>query len=394
VDVLLLKTLRWIFGYACFKVSGGYPEKFINLSVKENIRLWDLKKESGNLHGKVIASEYKFLRKMARKANSHIRVKQKCGLPFFMSRYKKRIGFLVGGLIFVAILGFFSMYIWSVKVVGNDTIPTQEILKAMEEVGVSPGSLKRRINAPMAEQMSMAKLDNVAWMSLNISGSCANILIKEKVKTPEIFSVGEPCNVISCEDGQIERLETYNGIPMVAVGDVVTKGQLLISGVSESADSKNLFLDADGKVFAKVRRKIREAVKLRRLEAVDTGKIVRKYRIKICGLEIPIGYWYKTDDRFRSEISVNSPKIFGAELPVEIFKEEHYEQECGEIVLTPEEAKAEAGRKISEREQSELKEAHVLERTENAGEENGEYVVEVNITCIDNIGKKERISFD
>lgn len=391
---LLLKVLRWIFGYAHFEVTGGYPEKFINLSVKENINLWDLKKESGDLRGKVIASDYKFLKKIAQKANSNIDLKQERGLPFFALKYKKRVGFLAGGLSFVFILGFFSMYIWSVKVEGNDTIPTQEVLKAMEELGVAPGSLKRRIDVPMVKQLSMMKLENVAWMSVNINGSCVNVLIKEKVKTPEIFSEGEPCNVVASEDGQIERLETYKGIPMVAVGDVVTKGQLLISGVSESADSKNLFLNASGKVFAKNRKKIKESVKLISLKALDTGKIINKYRIKILGLEIPIGNWHKTDDSFRTEISVISPKIFGAELPVKIYKEKCCEQQCGEVVLTSEEAKAEAERKISEREEAELAGTQILDKSVDAREENGEYTAEVNVICISDIAVKEKISFD
>ncbi len=391
---LLLKVLRWIFGYASFEVTGGCPEKFINLSVKENINLWDLKKESEDLRGKVIASDYKFLKKIAKKANSHIKVKRKRGLPFIIFRYKKRIGFLAGGLIFIAILCFFSMYVWSVKVSGNETIPTHEILKTVEEFGVSPGSLKHRINAPMVEQLSMIKLNNVAWMSVNISGSCVNILIKEKVKSPEIFSEGEPCNVVAREYGQIERFETYRGTPEAAVGDVVTKGQLLISGVSESADSKNLFLNADGKVFAKTRRTIKESVKLSSLEAADTGKIIKRYRIKIFGLEIPIGLWQKIDDSFRSEISLNSLKIFGAELPVKIYKENWYEQECSEIILTSEEAKAEAEKKISDRENTELAGAQILEKFVDIKEGNEEYGVEVSFICIEDIGKKEQISFN
>lgn len=383
-----------MFGYASFEVTGGYPEKFINLSVKNNINLWDLKKEKGDLSGKIIASDYKFLKKFAEQANSHIELKSKRGLPFITFKYKKRIGFIAGGLIFVAILWTFSMYVWSIKVAGNDTIPTQEILKTMEELGVSPGSLKYRIDVPMVEQMSMMKLNNVAWMSININGSCVNILIKEKVKTPEIFTEGEPCNIVAREDGQIERLETYRGTPMVTVGDVVTQGQLLVSGVSESADSKNLFLNADGKVFAKTRKKIRETVKFVSLKAMDTGKVIKRYRIKTFGLEIPIGLWNKTDDNYRSEISLNSLKIFGVELPIKIYTEIWYEQECGEIILTPEEAKLETEKRVNEKENTELDGAQILDKSVDSREENGEYIMEVNFICIENIGKKEQISFN
>ncbi len=394
MSFLLLNFIRWLFGYIFFELKGGYPEKFINLAVKENINLWDLKKENGDLTSKVMLSDYEPLISIAKKANSSITVKEKEGLPVFTSKYKKRIGFLAGALIFIMILYFFSMYVWSVKVTGNDATPTAEIIKTMEELGVSPGSLKRRIDAPMVEHLAMIKLNNVAWMSVNINGSHVDVLIKEKVKIPEIFSEGEPCNVIASEDGQIERIETYKGTPLVKTGDVVTEGQLLISGVTEGVDAKSTFVDAEGKIFAKTRRKIKEVVKLSSLKAVDTGKIIKRYRIKTFGLEIPIGLWRKIDDNFRSEVAVNSLKIFSTELPIKIYTESWYEQECNEVTLTSGEAKAEAERKISEREATELSGAQVLDKIASDREENGECIAEMEYSCIDNISKKEPISFE
>ena len=40
----------------------------------------------------------------------------------------------------------FSTYIWSIKVFGNETIPEEEILSVFEELGVSSGSLKNKID--------------------------------------------------------------------------------------------------------------------------------------------------------------------------------------------------------------------------------------------------------
>ncbi len=392
--MLLLNFFRWIKGYVSFTISSDCPEKFVNLLRKENINLWNLKKVCGVFSGDIIASEYKLLRGIAKKSNSKVKLKAKKGLPFIAFKYRRRWGAVAGFSVFILIIYSFSLYVWSVKVTGNEAIPEQEVVKVMQELGVSPGTLKSRINSKIIKQMAMARLGSVAWMSLNINGSCVEVNLKEKVVAPEIFHAGEPCNIIAGEDGQIERLETYCGTPTVNIGDVVTKGQLLVSGVVECADAHNLFLSADCRVFAKTKKKLIEKVPLNALKASDTGKIIKKYRMKIFNFEIPIGVWRKTDETFRYEVTCENLKIFNTELPVKIYKEIWYEQRCDEITLTDEQARQEAEKNMACRESLELEGAQILEKNTNGREENGEYILEVDFICIEDIAIKEKISFE
>ena len=80
--LLILNIIRSICGYIEFKVMGGNPDKFLNLSVKERCSLWDVRKINGDLFAKSTAEEYKKLHINARKANSKIRVLKKKGIPF------------------------------------------------------------------------------------------------------------------------------------------------------------------------------------------------------------------------------------------------------------------------------------------------------------------------
>ena len=79
---MFLKSIRWLLGYTSFKLYGGCSEKFINLTRKNKINIWNLKTEIGCLTGEVIACEYNQLKNLAKYSGSVICIKYQNGLPF------------------------------------------------------------------------------------------------------------------------------------------------------------------------------------------------------------------------------------------------------------------------------------------------------------------------
>lgn len=391
---MLLKFLRWIFGYISFEVRGECLEKLINFSIKNDIRLWDLKKSNKSLSGKISAFEYNNFAEISKKYNLEIEIIKKTGFPFVKHKYRKRWGILVGTGIFFTILWISSMYVWSVNVFGNNEISSHDVIEAAAACGVAPGSLKRNIDSSTAEQMIMSKLQNISWMSVNIEGSCVNIVVKEKIAFSKTVEESEPCNIVASKDGQIDRLETYKGIPVVSSGDVVTTGQLLVSGVVETPDFKSSLIHADCKVFAKTKRSITKIKSLNIVQAKDTGKVVKKHKIKIFNWEIPISFRKDVDDTYRYENITNNLNFFGVKLPVVICSEIWHEQECCETIITPEEAKKDILEEISQNELKESDGIQILEKSEDEKEENGEYIYNLSFYCIENIGKSEKIELE
>lgn len=390
----MLRVLRWMCGYVSFKVSGGFPEKFINNVVKENINLWDLKRINGDLYAKTLISDYKLLRRKARKSNSKIKIREKYGWPILAFKYKKRIGLIIGSIAFIGILYIFSLYVWSINVTGNDRISTSEVLNVMKDLGVGMGSKKSDIDSRLLKQSVMSKLDDISWISINVKGSCLNVSIKEKVRSPDIIGEGVPCNIVAKCEGQIERLEVYKGTACVKEGDAVLEGQVLISGVKQGEDGNTSFSDANGKIFAITKHKITEKVKLNQLNTVDTGDIVKKYGIEIFGKKIPLNPWRTVDEQYRTENSNQVLSIFGIEFPIVICTDLCYHQECEEKFLTPEEAEKILEQKISEREKTELSNSKILSRNIESREEDNDYISEVIYSCVKDIAEKKEIYFE
>lgn len=388
---MLLKSLRWIFGYVSFEAIGESPEKLINLSVKNSIGLWDLKKVNKNLYGKMMLPEFENFQDISRKYGFNVSATKEYGLPTVKLRYSKRWGAVIGAAIFGLMLWLSSMYIWKINVSGNCEIPTESIITAAKKCTIYPGSFKNKIDSSLAEHKIMSEFGNIAWMSINIEGSCVNIVIKEKINSPQTIGESEPCNIVAARDGQIERLETYKGTPVVKSGDVVTQGTLLVSGVVEAADFKSNLVQSDCKAFAKTKHKIEKRIPLTTVQAKDTGKIVKKYKIRIFDKEIPIWPSEKVDDTYRCENFSDNIKFFGFEIPLSIFCQKYYEQECAEKNITPEEAKEKIIEELNKNQFKTSEDIQVLEKIEEETQENGEYIYKATFICMENIAKREKI---
>lgn len=391
---MILKIIRWIYGYVLFIVKGGNIEKFINLSVKSRINFWDIKRSGDTLYSKVVAKEYKELHKVSKQTKSRVKVKKKYGLPFIINKYRLRLGFLMGIFLYAGIIYILSLYVWNIKVTGNENISSEEILQAMSELGVSSGTLKSHIDVPIVKQYAMIKLPSMSWLSININGSFAEIAVKEKTNIPETIAQDRPCNIKAGYDGQIERIETYKGTCIVGIGDAVVKGQLLINGVVEDYFGSNSFVHAHGKVFARTVRKLSEEIITSKMECVDTGKVINRYKVKVLGVEIPFRLWENTDDTYKLEIENYKLNLFGVNLPVSVYTERWYEQVCDIKEISFEEAKKEAMDSINTKCLGEFTNIQILKKNSREFDKDGRRFVEVEYICIEDIGNKEEILFE
>ncbi|MGN1043347.1 MAG: sporulation protein YqfD [Acutalibacteraceae bacterium] len=391
---MVLNIVRWFLGYISFEIEGECAEKVINKFIKEKISVWNIKKIGKTFYGRVLEPDLKNFEKIVTDNNCIYKIRGEKGWPFFRNKYRKRIGFVIGVVSFLCVIYSFSFYIWSVKVYGNENLTKEEVLKTVKELGVYPGVSKKSINFPLIEQMAMIKLKDVAWMSINVSGSCVNISLKEKLKQPEFVTKGEPCNIVAKCDGQIEKIETYSGTACVNVSDVVTQGQLLISGIVENLNSENSFVCAEGKVFAKVRKNIIQKVEINQPRARDTGKVIKKYTIYIFDTKIPIGSHKNISDNYRLEEKENKVVIFGFELPIKVKSDVYNEQIYEEISLSEEEAYAELEKSMAAREEEELLGCEILEKKSEKYVEGEQAVMNNTYLYVENIGKKEKILFE
>lgn len=389
--IKLLKIIRWLWGYVAFAAKGAFPERFINLTAKAGISLWDIKKENSIFSASVLAGEYKNLRPLARKAKIKLKIKEKHGLPFILNKYKYRSGLFIGIILFFVVIYSLSLFVWDIEIEGNIDIEDTQVKQTLSELGLSKGKLIKKLDIPIIEQGAMQKLSNVSWISINLDGCLATVSIKERIIPPDILPEDRPCNIKANHDGQIMNLEVYKGTPLVKNGDAVLKGQLLVSGVVEDNFGNNNVYHAVARAYAYTKRCVEKEVDLKQIDYERTGKIVKRKKINLFGIDLPLSLSAVPKCHYEKEIIDKDIKILNSQLPINIYEEIYYEQKGNEVVLSKDEAINKVKCLFDEYENENMQDIKILDRQKKEWMNEEKYKAQITYYCLEDIAISEEI---
>lgn len=285
---MLLSMISWLFGYIVVEVVGDNVERFMNLCSVGIKDVWGYEVTERGIKANVRLSEIKSIRSIAKKAKVKIIFCQRKGLWFWLCPLKKRWGLVVGIAVFSFLLCFLSSRIWMIHIHGNQRVSTNVIQELLYQNGVSQGISSGGFDWATLRQTIISQNPDIAWMSLNPSGSVLNVDISETTKPPELNNNDFPCNGMASCDGRIVEMQVYTGTAMVKVGDAVVKGDMLISGAVEYSDGYTSFCKASGKVMAETVREHEIFIPFRYTQERPNGE-VKVRRVLCCfGIEIPL----------------------------------------------------------------------------------------------------------
>ena len=163
---MFLKILiYYILGYVNISVEGYFIERFINICISKNILLWNLKrKKSSFLYANIGMKEFKKIKEIAKITKCRVKIEKKKGLPFILHRYKKRKLFFASLITIITLIFAISNFIWNIEVTGNNSIPSEEIMKQVNESGLHIGILKQKIDTKEIINSIRLQRDDIAWV--------------------------------------------------------------------------------------------------------------------------------------------------------------------------------------------------------------------------------------
>lgn len=311
----MLYLYRFFCGILELEFSGIYPEKILNLCSKNRIGVWNVHFCEQKIRLFITVRDFRKLPRILKKSGIKLHILEKKGFPFFIDRYKKRFGIFVGIILFFAVLQFMSGFIWIIDVSGNKVVSDTQILSVCDELGIKIGAKRSKIDTKNMAQDLLLKTDGLSWGSLNIEGCKLTVNVTEITPKTEDNSIAT--NLKANADGIIEKIDVTSGNCVVKVGDVVKKGDVLVSGIIESA-VETKFVHSSGSILAKTEQTVTLSEPFIKEVEYSTGKMTEKSVLQIFNLKIPL-YIGKEKGDFNTELKKQNFKLFSQSMPINLY---------------------------------------------------------------------------
>ncbi|MDK2802250.1 MAG: sporulation protein YqfD [Oscillospiraceae bacterium] len=389
----IMKLLRSCKGYIIFSVDGNFPERIINMISSRNILIWNIEKKNGSINIYTIAKNYKEISKLAKKIGLKTKVIERIGIYFFINRYKKRIGILIGLIMFISILLFMQNFVWTINIYGNKNISSEYIYEKIEEYGLKKGSFIPLLDFKQIQKDLMIDLENISWLSINDRGTNVDIEIRESVEKPDIKDEHPvPKNIIASKNGKILEMNIFEGDKILNVGDYVLEGDLIVSGMYKDKYENEFIVSANGNVIAETLYKKEFSIKLYN-EEKKYIKNKSRYILDFFGIKIPLYIATKIEGYYDIEKSFKSLNIFGKTFPITIYKNKYNIFYMEDITLTEEEADIALEKYLEDYEKFDLNQIEILERSISKSIIDNEVFYKIDYICKENIAKEKDIEY-
>ncbi|USG63861.1 sporulation protein YqfD [Brevibacillus ruminantium] len=308
---------EWLSGHITITVRGKRFERFLNLAIRQGIRIWNIRKVGSEMSScEILVHDFFHLRPLLKETGCRAHIQKREGFPFLLVSMRKRAGFFTGVALFCFGLYMLSSFVWEVEVQGTKRLHPRAVIHAAEQVGIKEGVWKVKLREPQELQREILKLvPQASWISVKIQGTKAVIQVVEK-EEPEKPVPLSPRHLVAKKRAVVSTILPEVGKKMVSVNQVVNKGQLLISGVIGN-DERQKVVSAQGTVKGEVWYVSDVTVPLQRTQHQLTGEkqtqqylLIGPYALQVWPWRLePFASAESTEDRF-------SPSIAGYSIPV------------------------------------------------------------------------------
>jgi len=388
---------RFLTGWVEIGVHPSCRTLLADLLWQKEIPFWREREADGKLYVRISVKDLPLLEGAACDRALCYEVEAQNGLPVILAFCRRRPGLWVGGLLLLAWCLYSQNLIWDIRIDGCETMSEAEVEAILTEAGCGVGDFYPGIDFDLLHADIRAENPDIAWLSVYMHGTVAEVQMREK-KKGETTEHEEGCyaNVVASEAGEIVSVRVFEGQAVVAAGDVVMPGELLISGVVPmKTDTENRPEYASGSVMAQVACPITVEVSPEREKKVYTGREKTEKSVKIFKNTINLfantGIPYATYDTI--DMMEEVCLFDRIPIPVVLYSTVYREYEWQKETITPETAAAEAMMQLRKEMDEAIGAGEMLSRTVTAGfSEEGTYRIDCLLYLLRDIAVTEEFS--
>ncbi len=295
----MLKLIQYIKGYVIVKVWGFSPERFMNLCSNHHLFLWDITNRGDHYTMCISLKDFYKLKPITKKTGTRAVIQKRCGLPFFIPGLKRRKFFIIGLLGSIIFWMWMSGYIWAIELQGNYYVTEDELMEFMSGQNIYVGMKQSEVHIEELEKALRRNYEIVTWTSARIDGTRLVVQIKENDLQPipeEETSQedGAGYDLAAVKDGTVVSIITRMGVPLVAEGSEVKKGDILVQGGvpilnDDLTVRKYQYCVADADIYLQCKYEAVEILPIRYEEKQYSGKEKKVPVLDIFGHRVKLG---------------------------------------------------------------------------------------------------------
>ncbi len=264
----------------------------MNMASYGNAVFWHVQTGGMGIEMKTSLGSMEEMEYYAEKTGCKVEILGYGGLPAKFRRFRKRQALLYGSLCFGGILCLLSSFVWVVDVEGNERLSKEEILAVCKEMHLYPGAWKRNVDTDDVTKTLLESFSDISWVSVGMEGTDVTIRLTETIEKKEMVEKKTPTDIVASQGGIIEQVTAERGTPLVQPGDVVEKGDVLISSDVtiglEGEEQQTVHIAAAGTVTAKIWAELSEELPLSYQEKKFDGRVKENHVLLFRDTEIDL----------------------------------------------------------------------------------------------------------
>lgn len=391
--------MNLIRGMVRVRLTGLFPERIVNLCAQAGIDFWAMEwLDEHTVRFTTRRGSLGLLEELAGRVGCEVEQESSRGLPDFLGRFRTRYAFLAGLLLALCAVSFLSRFVLTVEVSGNERVPSAVILSQLRRLGVRPGAYGPALDRKQLAQEALVELKDLSWMAINLHGTRVEVIVREAVKEPERIDETGWFDIVAQADGIVTHIEPEQGDALVGDGDVVARGDVLISGTVTLeppmySDAPNRYYQthARGRVWARTWRVLTAAIPVETETKDYTGAEKSVWSVNFFGRRMKIFGNTGISWPMYDKITTVRPAVLpgGRELPLALHRETYREYLPRTVEVDREAAQALLEEQLQKQLAALIGEDGTVESTQfSARVSGGRLEVTLTAQCLEEIGEE------
>ena len=287
-----------------------------------NIEIFNVNRiDYKNIQFEIRARDKKKLQSIAKVQRYDYVENDNFGFAKLKNFFVHRFGIVVGIFLFFMLNFLSGVFVWDIKVYGNNLVSSQEILEVLHSQNVDVGKIVDAKNLANVETSLTNQIEKISLCSIIKKGTTIIVNIKEKLQIEDMED--EDGDIVAPNNLTITELVVSNGTALKRVGDSVKKSETIVAGYILDANGNKVSCKANAVIKAKTWHTTTEIYQKQIEVGTRTGKSIKSSYMTLFGMKFEVRNPDITFERYEEEQVEKT--ITNNFLPFKMFQTTYFE---------------------------------------------------------------------